>query len=78
MSIPAHLFRREGIFYFRWSIPANVRRFLRPVPRWEVRISLRCHDRRVAIPAAFQLWQRALALAENVMAARNTAYFFAL
>jgi hypothetical protein len=69
LSIPAHLFRREGIFYFRWSIPANVRVLLLPVSPSEVRISLRCHDRRVAIPVAFQLWQRALALAADVIAA---------
>ena len=69
MSIPAHLFRREGVFYFRWAIPANVRRLLRPASRWEVRVSLRSHDRRKAISAAFQLWQRALTFADSVVAA---------
>jgi integrase len=69
LLIPAHLFRREGVFYFRWAIPANVRRLLRPEPRWEVRISLRSHDRRIATPAAFQLWQRALTLADSIVAA---------
>ena len=68
LSIPAHLFRRNGIFYFRWAIPNHVRRFLAPGERWEIRLSLRCHDRRVAIPAAFQLWQRALRLADNILA----------
>lgn len=68
MSIPAHLFRRNGIFYFRWALPASVRRLLRPSNQWEVRVSLRGHDRRVAIPAAFQLWQRALMLADTIVA----------
>lgn len=39
--------------------------------RFEVRISLRCHDRRTAVPIAFQLWQRALDLVDNIVAAKK-------
>ncbi len=68
MSIPSHLYRRNGIFYFRWAIPTGLRALLQFRGGWEVRLSLRCFDRRVAIPAAFQLWQRALLLTDVVMA----------
>ncbi|GEM_PF-5484078 len=67
MRSPSHLYRRNGIFYFRWTIPPACHTRLGPCPA-DVRLSLGTHQRPVALQRAAAMWLRALTLAERILA----------
>lgn len=69
MRSPSHLYRRNGIFYFRWVLPPACHMRLAPCPA-DVRLSLGTHQRSLALQRAAAMWLHSLTLAERILAGR--------
>ena len=71
MSARFFLYRRNGSYYFRWTIPLACRQRMPLHEPGEVRISLRTHEYNIARRLAAQLWLAATDIAVLFLAANS-------
>ena len=71
MSARFFLYRRNGLYYFRWTIPLACRQRMPRHTPGELRISLRTHQYNVARRLAAQHWLAAHATVARILAANS-------
>lgn len=72
MSTNAYLYRRNGTYYFRWSIPLACRLRMPAGAPCELRLSLRTTHPPTARHRAARCWLAALEAAEGLLVSRRT------